>query len=69
MVTKLSDKKRAQFFVEQSTPSCRKCKNFGSFSCPNFQKAINEDGVEPEYLTAAIEEDQKEKILEPCSNA
>ena len=69
MSIKLSLKQKALFFVEQSNTDCRQCKNFSSLSCPAFKKAVDEDGINPEHLISAIEEEQKDMKLKSCSNA
>ena len=69
MTHTLTSKQKARFFVAQSNTACRRCQNFGSFSCPAFKKAVDEDGIDPNHLISAIEDDQKGVNLDPCSKA
>lgn len=69
MKNDLSQKQKARDFVVQSNEGCRRCQNFGSFSCPNFRKAIFEQGINSAVLTTAIKADQEHKTLSSCSNA
>ena len=69
MNTNVSAIQKALLFLEQSTTTCRRCKNFGMSSCPNFKKATEECGLDADVLKAVIEEDQKDVTTQPCSNA
>ncbi len=68
MVTSLSEKQKMHEFIAQSAPACRRCKNFGSFACPNFQKAVEDDKLDQEQLASVIKKDQENVLLESCSN-
>ena len=66
----MSDDKenKAKDFVDQADTGCKKCKNFGSSACPSFQKAVNDDGVDPKALSKEIKKAQKGQTLIPCKN-
>lgn len=56
-------------FLDDADNSCKLCKNFGTKSCPVFNKAVNDDGLDETVLQQEIDSLQDGQDLNECSNS
>ncbi len=61
-------KSAAETFVDEAPSGCKLCKNFGTASCPAFQKAVDDLGITPQELAKTIAKDQDGQDLNACDN-
>lgn len=63
-----SKKSAVEMFVDNVPDGCRLCKNFGTVSCPAFQAALDDFGLDAEELAHVITQVQDGQDLNMCEN-
>ncbi len=65
-----TEQKNIDDFLEKETKdSCLSCENFGTKTCPAFNKAVNAKGINENALKTRIKKAQENKTLIPCVNS
>mgnify|MGYP001037366178 CR=1 FL=1 len=64
-----TEQKIDDFLKNEAKDSCLSCENFGTKTCPAFNEAVNNKGIDENALKTHIQIAQENKTLIPCVNS